>query len=48
MHRVVVDGTPVLVLEATKTIHPGEEILYNYRETDKAVIAKNPWLVNCK
>uniref|UniRef100_A0A915KRN0 [histone H4]-lysine(20) N-methyltransferase n=1 Tax=Romanomermis culicivorax TaxID=13658 RepID=A0A915KRN0_ROMCU len=43
---VEVGGVPRLILTALRTIDVGEELLYNYGERDKEVIAANPWLVN--
>lgn len=43
---VEVEGEPRLILVAMRDIDPGEELLYNYGERDKEVIAANPWLVN--
>lgn len=38
-------GKPHLIFIALKDIHPGQELLYDYGETEKSTIEANPWLV---
>lgn len=40
------EGQPHLLFIATKDILPGDELLYDYGETDRAAIESFPWLVN--
>lgn len=37
-------GKPRLIFLALRDIQPGEEILYDYGETDKHVLDSMPWL----
>lgn len=39
-------GQPHLIFIAIKNISPGQELLYDYGETDRTAIDANPWLVN--
>ncbi|KAF8561732.1 hypothetical protein P879_09003 [Paragonimus westermani] len=41
---ITLDGTPKLVLFAKQTIHPGEELLYDYGDRDKETMELHPWL----
>ena len=45
MKVVVVErGNPQVVFVASKTIYPGNELLYDYGERRKTVLEENPWL----
>ena len=44
--RLEVDGRPRIFFVAIENIRAGEELLYDYGETDKDIIAANPWLHN--
>uniref|UniRef100_A0AAY4CFX3 [histone H4]-lysine(20) N-methyltransferase n=1 Tax=Denticeps clupeoides TaxID=299321 RepID=A0AAY4CFX3_9TELE len=39
-----INGTPHLILVASKDINKGEELLYDYGDRSKASIAAHPWL----
>lgn len=39
-----VEGVPHLIFVALKEITPGNELLYDYGETDRNTIEANPWL----
>ncbi|KAM8854199.1 N-lysine methyltransferase KMT5A-A isoform 2-T2 [Synchiropus picturatus] len=39
-----IDGVPHLILVASRDIHQGEELLYDYGDRSKASIAAHPWL----
>ncbi|KAF7233732.1 hypothetical protein EG68_04897 [Paragonimus skrjabini miyazakii] len=41
---IPLDGAPKLVLFAKQTIHPGEELLYDYGDRDKETMELHPWL----
>ncbi|KAF6779263.1 hypothetical protein AHF37_01489 [Paragonimus kellicotti] len=41
---IPLDGSPRLVLFAKQTIHPGEELLYDYGDRDKETMELHPWL----
>lgn len=40
----VKDGDPQIWFKATRDISVGEELLYDYKERDKATLEANPWL----
>lgn len=39
-----INGVPHLILVASRDIHKGEELLYDYGDRSKASIAAHPWL----
>ena len=41
---ITIQGIPHVYFVATKTIDAGTELHWDYGETDKRVIAENPWL----
>lgn len=42
--QVTVEGVPRLVIMASRDIHVGDEILYDYGDHSKASIQAHPWL----
>lgn len=40
------EGIPHLIFVALKDIQPGQELLYDYGETDKKILKANPWLAS--